>query len=164
MSEWDAVVKEWTVDTGHCYAGALANAEDGAIYACAASTGDAWGLVYKEDYKVDIEDEEGKKKATAINEPGTILTGITEGEAPLGVWIGGVKYKVIRLEKDFEYGDHSFDCLLCARPKAGAHLVKTATANGSIVIVLYDEAQEQTTGNAKICALAFADYLTSEGY
>eukprot|EP00914_Ancora_sagittata_P004840 GHVO01010125.1.p1 GENE.GHVO01010125.1~~GHVO01010125.1.p1 ORF type:complete len:163 (-),score=22.65 GHVO01010125.1:970-1458(-) len=162
MSDWDSVVSEWTVGTGNCYAGALANGEDGLIYACAVDEGEPWSAVYCEDYSVEIEQEDGSKKKTQISEPTTILQAIQKGSAPNGLWMGGIKYKVISLEKEFEYGDYTFGTLLCARPKAGAHLV--STPGNSIVIVLYDEQKDQTAGNAKVCALAFAEYLAGEGY
>lgn len=51
---------------------------------------------------------------------------------------------------------------MCARPKGGAHLIKTQ--NGSIVIALYDEEKEQDKGNSRTTALAFAEYLHQSGY
>eukprot|EP00923_Selenidium_pygospionis_P042397 GHVN01073352.1.p1 GENE.GHVN01073352.1~~GHVN01073352.1.p1 ORF type:complete len:107 (-),score=18.91 GHVN01073352.1:241-540(-) len=97
-----------------------------------------------------------------ISEPTTILQAVNDGTAPQGVWIGGVKYKVVLPQNQFEYNDQNYDIVLCAKSKGGLFLVKTT--GGSIVVALYDEEKEQTKGGAKTTALAFAEYLVGEGY
>lgn len=65
-------------------------------------------------------------------------------------------------EPGFEYGDAEFDTVLLAKPKGGAHLVKTP--GGSVVIALYDEEKDQNKGASRISALGFAEFLHQQGY
>jgi len=163
MSEWDATVREWLVAQGYCYAGGLANASDGAVYSAAASEEeDGWAYLYKDDHDEQIMNENDKEETVTITEANTIYQAITEYKAPHGVWIGGEKYKVVRQEPAFEFNDCTFDCVFCAKPKGGAHMIKTA--GGTVVIALYSEEKDQASGNAKQVALAFAEYLATEGY
>lgn len=163
MSDWDPVVKEWLVDTGYCCAGGIANAEDGVVFSAAADDADGWSKLYKEDHEEDVLGEDGETVTkTSVNEGATIKAAIETGSSPEGVWIGGVKYKVVQSEKKFEYNDQEFDTCLVAKTKGGAHLIKTV--NGSIVIAIFDEEKEQDKGNSRGTALAFAEYLVQSGY
>ncbi|CEL94628.1 unnamed protein product [Vitrella brassicaformis CCMP3155] len=156
--------QEWLVDTGYCFAGGLASVENGAVYAAAPVAESAgWAYMYKEDHDEEFPNETGDATETVtINEPHNIKQAITEGRCPHGVWFGGVKYKVIRQDLNFESGDYSFNCVVLAKEKGGGHLV--ATPGGTIVIALFDENLEQTSGNCRRVALAFAEYLAEQQY
>lgn len=163
MSEWDPVVREWLVDTGYCCAGGIANAEDGAVFSAAADDGDGWSRLFKEDHEEDTLGEDGETVTKkVINEGSTLKAAMDTGSVPEGVWIGGVKYKLVQSEKKFEYNDQEFDTCLLAKNKGGAHLIKTV--NGSIVVAMFDEEKDQDKGNSMGTALAFAEYLAQSGY
>lgn len=165
--QWSPIVQEWTVDTGYCCAGALANAEDGALYAAApttASTAEStvgWDLVYAADADRDIMQEDGSTKPMPICEAATLKEATNPpGRPKHGLWIGGNKYSVVQFDPEFESGDATFITAFANRPKKGVHLVSTGT---TIVIGMYDEEQEQTSGNCKRVVLAFAEYMKSLG-
>eukprot|EP00920_Eleutheroschizon_duboscqi_P027103 GHVT01066351.1.p1 GENE.GHVT01066351.1~~GHVT01066351.1.p1 ORF type:complete len:164 (+),score=33.80 GHVT01066351.1:245-736(+) len=163
MSDWDPVVKEWLVDVGACYAGGIANAADGVVFAAAADDEDGWSKLVAEDHEQEMPDETGESTTkVSINEPTTLLQAVTDGRAPQGVWFGKVKHKIVGTEKDFEYNDCVFTISMCARPKGGAHLI--TTPNGSVVIAMFDEGKDQSKGNSRTAALAFAEYLVQSGY
>lgn len=162
MSEWSATIQQWLIDPGYCYAAGLASAETGEAYAAAGTTDDPMSCIYCADHEEKIPNEAGGEDEVVINEPLTILSAATEFSAPNGVWIGKEKYKIVRPEPEFEYNDETFCCVFCAKSKGGAYLVKTS--GGSIVIALYDEEKEQSSGQAKTGALAFAQYLNQNGY
>ena len=65
-------------------------------------------------------------------------------------WLGEVSHTRPRLRRTTQY----------PRPKKGVHIVSTGT---TIVIGMYDEEQEQTSGNCKRVVLAFAEYMKSLG-
>eukprot|EP00922_Rhytidocystis_sp_ex-Travisia-forbesii_P021704 GHVS01031776.1.p1 GENE.GHVS01031776.1~~GHVS01031776.1.p1 ORF type:complete len:185 (-),score=57.21 GHVS01031776.1:497-988(-) len=159
MGEWDPTVKEWLVDPQQCCAGGLASTDDYAVYAAGAEEGvEAWGLLYAEDHEQEVLADDGESMITVtINEASTIKQAVEDGRAPNGLWLGGVKYKVVRQEKDFPYGENKFDITFCAKNKGGCHVVKTE--NGTVVIAMYDEDKEQTAGNSKSAALLFAEYM-----
>lgn len=135
----------------------------GAVFSAAADEGDGWERLYKDDHEEDVLEEDGETVSKKpINEATTIKQAIETGSSPEGVWLGGVKYKIVQTEKKFEYNDQEFDTCLVAKNKGGAHLIKTA--NGSVVIAIFDEEKEQDKGNSKSTALAFAEYLVQSGY
>eukprot|EP01068_Selenidium_serpulae_P010807 Selendium_serpulae@DN5535_c0_g1_i5.p1 len=165
MSEWDGTVKEWLVDGGYCSAGGLANAEDGVVYAAAASEeeGDeGWSVLYKDDHEVPVAQEDGSEVNETINEASTIRSAAIEFKAPKGLWIGGTKYKVVKPQQAFDYNDVTVDVINCAKEKGGCVLVKTS--GGSIVIAMFDENKEQTNSGCMGAALAFAEFMISSGY
>ena len=52
---WDWTLQEWLTDTGSCYAAAMAQKADGAMYAAAPTENDAgWADVYAEDHEQEI--------------------------------------------------------------------------------------------------------------
>eukprot|EP00746_Dinoflagellata_sp_MGD_P160820 gnl/MRDRNA2_/MRDRNA2_87747_c0_seq1.p1 gnl/MRDRNA2_/MRDRNA2_87747_c0~~gnl/MRDRNA2_/MRDRNA2_87747_c0_seq1.p1 ORF type:complete len:166 (-),score=48.73 gnl/MRDRNA2_/MRDRNA2_87747_c0_seq1:147-644(-) len=160
---WDAILQEWTVDTGYCYAGGLANAEDGAFYAAAPVEGEAgWGLIYADDEEKEILQEDGEtKKKEMISEAATLLEALSTGRAKKGLWLGGEKYSVVQYDKEFESGDATFTTVFANRPKKGVHIVSTGS---QVAVGFYDESKEQTSGNCKRVVLAFAEYLKGAGY
>nr|AGW51294.1 profilin-like protein [Sarcocystis neurona] len=160
--EWDTLCQDWLPGTGYCSAGGLCSAEDGVIYAAASNSHKGWAVLYRDDHEQDELGEDGNPigKVT-INEGSTIKKAMEEGSAPNGVWIGGVKYKVVRPEKNVEYNGIMYDTVMCARPKGGAHLIKTP--KGTIIVAVYDEEKEQSAGNSRTCALAFAHHLNFLG-
>ncbi|XP_058515689.1 profilin-like [Ochotona princeps] len=158
---WDKMCQEWLPATGYCSAGGLCSAVDGVIYAAANTDTRGWGVLYKEDHEQDVLGEDGNPVGKmTINEGSTIKKAMDEGAAPEGVWIAGVKYKVVRPEKEVEYNGALYDTVMCARHKGGAHLVRTP--KGTIVVAIYDEEKEQSAGSSRDCALAFAHHLNSE--
>eukprot|EP00922_Rhytidocystis_sp_ex-Travisia-forbesii_P055455 GHVS01082108.1.p1 GENE.GHVS01082108.1~~GHVS01082108.1.p1 ORF type:complete len:165 (+),score=31.33 GHVS01082108.1:342-836(+) len=164
MGDWDGVVKEWLVDPGQCSAGGLASTEDFAVYAAAAEENvDGWSLLYADDHTQEVLGEDGETMVSVdIKEADTIKQAVEDGRAPNGMWLGTQKYKVVRQEKDFPYGELKFDLTFCAKTKGGCHIVKTE--GGALIIAIYDEDKEQTAGNSKGAALAFAEYMAQQGY
>ncbi|KAH7647587.1 sporozoite antigen [Cryptosporidium bovis] len=163
MSDWDTIVKEWLIDTGSVCAGGLCSTSDGALYAASIDEGDAWQTLVREDHEENVVQADGVTEAPEmINDQSTILQAITEGVAPKGVWIGGNKYKIVRVEKDFQQNDASVHVIFCTKPQGGCFIVDTQ--NGSAVIAIYDESKEQSSGNCKKVALQLAEYLVSQGY
>ncbi|KAF8820609.1 profilin PRF [Cardiosporidium cionae] len=166
-SGWSETIREWLIDGGHCVAGALASAEDGIIYAACYSdhVGDeeAFAYVYSDDHEEETLADDGEStKAVTINEPTTILQAVDEGKAPDGVWLGGRKFKLVDKDSSVEYNECVFNCLVLARSKGGATVVKTS--GGTIIIAIYDDDLDQRKGNCRQAALAFSENLESQGY
>eukprot|EP00921_Rhytidocystis_pertsovi_P011860 GHVQ01019211.1.p2 GENE.GHVQ01019211.1~~GHVQ01019211.1.p2 ORF type:complete len:163 (-),score=38.55 GHVQ01019211.1:116-604(-) len=162
MGDWDSVVKEWLVDPGYCCAGGLTASEDCVVYSAAADDDSGWAKLYKDPHEQTVMGPDGETEETVtITEADTIKTSVETGEAKQGLWLGGDKYRVVRIEKGFEYQDTKFDLVFAAKNKGGCFLVKT---ENSVVIALYDEEKDQTAGNAKGAALAFALYMAQQGY
>ncbi|OII70820.1 sporozoite antigen [Cryptosporidium ubiquitum] len=162
MSEWDDMVKEWLIDTGNVCAGGLCSS-DGAFYAASADQGDAWQTLVRDDHEENVIQPDGVSVAAeVINDQSTIFQAISEGKAPNGVWLGGNKYKIIRVEKDFQQNDATLDVIFCNKSQGGCFLVNTK--NGNVVVAVYDECKDQSSGNCKKVALDLAEYLASQGY
>ncbi|TRY52558.1 Profilin [Cryptosporidium tyzzeri] len=162
MSEWDDMVKEWLIDTGSVCAGGLCSI-DGAFYAASADQGDAWKTLVREDHEENVIQSDGVSEAAEmINDQTTLCQAISEGKAPNGVWVGGNKYKIIRVEKDFQQNDATVHVTFCNKPQGGCFLVDTQ--NGTVVVAVYDESKDQSSGNCKKVALQLAEYLVSQGY
>ncbi|KAI4839551.1 profilin [Plasmodium brasilianum] len=164
---WDSYLNDRLLSTNQVSAAGLASEEDGVVYACVAQADendpnfDKWTLFYKEDYEIEVEDENGNKSKKTINEGQTLLTVFKEGYAPDGVWLGGTKYQFINIEKDLDFEGCTFDVATCAKLKGGLHLVKVP--GGNILVVIYDEEKEQDRGNSKIAALTFSKELAESG-
>ncbi|KAH0488334.1 MAG: hypothetical protein KVP17_001139 [Porospora cf. gigantea B] len=162
MSEWDQTVREWLIDENHCVAGALANGDTGQVYAAAGLDEDGWKLMWMDDHDVQVCLEDGSEVTVKMNE-GQSIKSVVSGERPdTGLYIGGQKFRVVRTQLEFDYNDQNYDMVLCAKPKAGLVMVKTH--NGSIVLAMYTEEKGQSQGNTKGAALAFAEFLSAEGY
>merc|ERR1712232_1090220 len=158
MGSWDSTIEEWLISEGKCYAGMLAQFEDGMPYAAAPVENEAgWGFVYKEDHEEDITQDDGSTKKMTINEPGCLKEACESGKTkPGGFWLGGLKYNITQYDAAYEAGDYTHTVLFCNRPKKGVHVIKTAS---QIVCGFYDEEKGQTSGNAKMAVMAFAEYL-----
>eukprot|EP00386_Alphamonas_edax_P010418 GDKI01033665.1.p1 GENE.GDKI01033665.1~~GDKI01033665.1.p1 ORF type:complete len:154 (-),score=70.99 GDKI01033665.1:366-827(-) len=153
MSEWDGYCQQWLVDTQWCQAGGLANAADGNLYA-AYPADLMWQAQHQQQIPTDVEDV---YQTVDIDEPTTLYQVINGETPPYGLWLAGEKYTVVvRDEED------SIKCIFCAKKKGGVHIAITPA--GSAVLATYSEDLEQTSGNAKSCAIAFAKYLTENGY
>ncbi|KJP86789.1 profilin [Plasmodium fragile] len=164
---WDSYLNDRLLATNQVSAAGLASEEDGVVYACVAQADennpefDKWTLFYKEDYEIEVEDENGNKSKKTINEGQTLLTVFKEGYAPDGVWLGGTKYQFINIERDLEFEGYTFDVATCAKLKGGLHLIKVP--GGNILVVLYDEEKEHDRGNSKVAALTFSKELAESG-
>mmetsp|Transcript_39228 Transcript_39228/g.113247 ORF Transcript_39228/g.113247 Transcript_39228/m.113247 type:complete len:168 (-) Transcript_39228:258-761(-) len=160
---WDQTIEEWLVSEGFCYAGALAQLEDGAFYGAAPVKDEVgWSYVFKDEHEEDITQDDDSVKKMSINEPACIMSLVNTGKAPDGgLWLGGLKYSVVQYDPNFESGDATLVVCSAARPKKGVHLVSTGS---QVVAAFYDEEKNQTAGNAKKTALAFAEYLKGIGY
>ncbi|SBT35546.1 hypothetical protein POVWA1_027920 [Plasmodium ovale wallikeri] len=148
---WDNYLNDRLLATNQVSAAGLASADEN------DPNFDKWSLFYKEDYEIEVEDENGTKSKKTINEGQTLLTVFKEGYAPDGVWLGGVKYQFINIERDLEFEGYTFDVATCAKLKGGLHLIKVP--GGNILVVLYDEEKEHDRGNSKIAALTFSKEL-----
>mmetsp|Transcript_135591 Transcript_135591/g.301802 ORF Transcript_135591/g.301802 Transcript_135591/m.301802 type:complete len:167 (+) Transcript_135591:69-569(+) len=159
---WDQTLEEWVLSEGYNYAAFMAQCTDGAAYAAAPVAEEAgWGFVYKEDHEEEIEQDDGSKKKTTINEPTALLEAIAKGKCKDGFWVGGLKYNITQFDAKFESGDAEYVVLFANRPKKGINIVSTGS---QIVAGLYDEEKGQTAGNSKKTVLAYAEYLKSIGY
>lgn len=154
--EWDIFLQQWLVDPGYASAAGLAGA-DGYFYAATPS----WDAVWWEEHVENILQDDDSVVPMQINETSCLLEALTSGTAPLGVWFGGNKYKVITREADFKSGDNTFTWLFVKRPMMGVHIVSTGA---SIIVGIYDEEQQQTSGNCKHGVVAVAEYLAQSGY
>ncbi|KAF7459177.1 profilin PRF [Cryptosporidium felis] len=162
-SDWDSIVKEWLIDTGCACVGGLCSSENGTFYAASIDEGDAWKTILREDHEENVIQADGVTEAPEmINDQSTLCQAICEGSAPNGVWIAGNKYKIVRIEKDFQQNDTVVNVTFCNKPQGGCFLVDTQ--NGTTVVAVYDESKEQSSGNCKKVALQLAEYLASQGY
>merc|ERR1711879_1034921 len=149
MSEsWDGTLEEWTTAYYKevCAAG-LAQQEDGAFYAAAPVAEDAgWGHIYKDDHEEEIMQEDGETmKKVMINEAATLKAVVDTLETPPnGLWLGGKKYRICRVDKDFENGDFKYDVIHCACPKGGCTIAKSKT---QIIVCFFDEEKGGSKGN-----------------
>jgi len=166
---WDQILQEWCIDTKHCCAAALAQTTDYQLYAAAPVADDAgWGLIYKEDHDEQIMQQNGNEVTEVtvkINEAATLKEAIESdmkisGPSKNGFWIGGEKYKVVQRDPEFESKDSKFTWVLATRPKKGVHILAT---KASVLICMYNEDQDMTSGNCKNHAISMAEYLVSEG-
>eukprot|EP00915_Cephaloidophora_sp_WS-2016_P005827 GHVH01007701.1.p1 GENE.GHVH01007701.1~~GHVH01007701.1.p1 ORF type:complete len:148 (-),score=21.81 GHVH01007701.1:55-498(-) len=131
MSEWDETVKEWLTDSGKCFAAGFANA-DGRMYAAYSTEGSGWEVMWNEDEEKPIAQEDGTDVMEVVNEAETIQAAIETGRTPKGLYVGGKKYRIVRLEKEFDYNDQTYVLLTCGCPGGGLVLAKTT--NGTIVL------------------------------
>merc|ERR1712107_955431 len=100
----DSTLQEWTTDYyKEVCASGLAQQTDGAFYAAAPVADDAgWERIYKDDHEEDILQEDGETvKKVMINEAATLKAAVdTLKSPPSGLWLGGKKYRVCRVDKD----------------------------------------------------------------
>merc|ERR550525_1171950 len=125
--------------------GGFADAENGLMYGASN-----WDDMYKEDHEVqELQDDGVTVKKVWINEAANIKTAMDTGKKPPGgLWVGGVKYKIIN-KNTFEVGDGE-ECpgLLAQRTNGGLFML---SRNGSFTVGLYDENKGQNTGNCINC-------------
>nr|ABK59938.1 3-1E protein [Eimeria tenella] len=161
---WDTSVKEWLVDTGKVYAGGIASIADGCrLFGAAIDNGeDAWSQLVKTGYQIEVLQEDGSSTQEDCDEAETLRQAIVDGRAPNGVYIGGVKYKLAEVKRDFTYNDQNYDVAILGKNKGGGFLIKTP--NDNVVIALYDEEKEHNKADALTTALAFAEYLYQGGF
>lgn len=163
VEEWNALIHEWMIAKGRVYICGLATTKDGAVFAAACAEGDdPVSPVYKSNYEMPLPQEDGSEKMTPIDEPQTIVTAAKTLRAPIGLWVGGQKFKVVRSEEALDHGEHTFRCVFCAKPKGGLHMV--VTPKGTIILAIYNEDKGQQGADAKGAALDFAEYLANNGY
>ncbi|CDJ60740.1 profilin family protein, putative [Eimeria maxima] len=164
-SAWDTSVKEWLVDTGRVCAGAVASlADEGRIFGCAIDNENesAWEKLIKNNYKIEMMKEDGEIELIDCYEHELLRHAIVDGKAPNGVYIGGIKYKLAEVKRDFTYNDQNYDIAILGKNKGGGFLIKTP--NDNVVVALYDEEKEQNKADALTTALAFAEYLYQGGF
>jgi profilin-like protein len=162
MSSWDEIIEQQLVQTGACYAAALANAPpDLAFYAAApVANGEGWKHLWSEDHVQNVQVSEDRFEDVSISEAMILAKALMTGTAPNGVWLGKTKYKVVQRDPNFEIGDQRVVCLFVNRPRGGAHIVSTEK---TVVVGLYNEDIGQTSGNCKRAVLRFVEYLVENG-
>ena len=102
------------------------------------------------------------EKSESIDEGWQLKQLVDTGKKPYGgMWFGGVGYKVVNVDANFEMGEATFWWCFCSKPKGGLHLVSTGS---QIVGGFYSEEKGQSSGNCKKTVLAFAEYLKGIGY
>jgi len=178
MGEWDTYLDTYltneTLEDGNtrgAFAAALANVSDYQFYAASPSEGDAgWAKVYADPQNRQIMQEDGTEKPVMITESETLKDAITrdmkkDGPSPTGLWLGGVKYKVVRRDEAETVGDGTVVSVLATRPNnKGVHIICTEK---TVICALYDEKGDEggasTAGTCKQRALDFAAYMKGEG-
>ncbi|CAE7895732.1 Pfn [Symbiodinium necroappetens] len=162
-ASWDQTLDEWLISEGYCYAAGMAQLEDGNFYAAAPVAEEAgWGFIYKDDHEEMIMQDDMTEKKMTINE-GTALKFLADNHKapPTGLWFGGEKYAVTRVDKNFESGDASFVFIFAAKPKKG---VSVAITKSQVICGFYDEEKGQVGGNCTKAVVAFAEYMVGLGY
>merc|ERR1712150_2020 len=153
------VVQEWLLDEGYCCAGALANLEDGAMYAAApAANEEGWGLIFAEPHEEEIMQEDMTTKKVTVDEAVCLHAVISTGKKHAnGIWIGGEKYNMTKCEKE-TIAEKEAQHIFCNRPKKGVHIIATET---NIVVAMFNEEKgaAQNGGNCAKAAVAFTEYL-----
>lgn len=159
---WDQTIQEWLIDEGHCYAGALANKEDGQMYAAApVADQEGWTYVFKDCHEEEVMQDDMSTTKVIIDETKALLSVATTFKAPpSGLWMGGEKYTVTRVS-DIEAGDTTLKVIFCNKPKKGVVIIPT---NTQIIIAMYSEEKGQEGRMANKTALAFAEYMVGAGY
>merc|ERR1719253_250832 len=101
---WDQTLEEWLISEGYCYAAALAQLEDSAMYAAAPVAGEAgWGFVFADDHEETVLNDDMSEKKMTISEAACLKSVVGTGKAPTGgLWLGGLKYNVTQYDKAFE--------------------------------------------------------------
>lgn len=164
---WDATVQEWLVDTGKVCAGGVCSIASGCRFFGVASDNPndpegPWGPVVKSGYKIEVSQEDGSKQEVEIDEGETIRQAIVDGKAPNGVYMGGTRYQLTEVKREFENNGQNYDIAILGRNKGGAFLIKTPNEN--VAVAIFDEEKEQNKADALGTALAFADYLYQGGF
>ena len=162
MASWDEIIEQQLVQSGACYAAALANAPpELAFYAAApVADGEGWRHVWSEDHVQNVQVSEDAFDNINISEAAILAKALLEGAAPYGIWLGKTKYKFVQRDANFEVNDQRVICLFANRPKGGAHIAATEK---TVVIGLYNEDAGQTSGNCKKAVLGFVEYLIDNG-
>nr|AAW31899.1 19 kDa sporozoite antigen [Eimeria tenella] len=161
---WDTSVREWLVDTGRVFAGGVASIADGCrlFGAAVEGEGNAWEELVKTNYQIEVPQEDGTSISVDCDEAETLRQAVVDGRAPNGVYIGGTKYKLAEVKRDFTFNDQNYDVAILGKNKGGGFLIKTPNEN--VVIALYDEEKEQNKADALTTALNFAEYLHQSGF
>lgn len=138
------------------------------LYAASPSKDAAgWSRVHSEDHEKEIlqTDERGVElpaKTVMINEAACLKEVIETGRCTNGLWIAGQKHTITRYIIDEEIAEQKCVCITTAVPgKKGAVIITTKT---QIVVALFDESANIPGGNAKKCAVDFAQYMIEMGY
>ncbi|CAE7263651.1 Pfn [Symbiodinium pilosum] len=154
-ASWDQTLDEWLISEGYCYAAGMAQLEDGNFYAAAPVADEAgWGFIFKEDHEQMIMQDDMTEKKMTINE-GTALKFLADNHKapPTGLWFGGEKYAVTRVDKNFESGDCSFVFIFAAKPKKAVrsspdgNLYLTQVDVGWVVIAFMSANVQQVVSN-----------------
>lgn len=162
---WDNMLDEYLIATKGCIGAALASRTDYTLYAAAPvePTNKGWDIMYKAPYKEKIPGaEEGQETEVDIDEAATLKETVetdimVSGPAKLGLWLGGVRFRVVQREVEDNY------IWVCAvnKDKQGAHILATQT---QVLVTVYDEkVAGQKSGNCKSQAIQMIDYMISEG-
>lgn len=167
---WDGTVQEWLVDGGKVWAGGVCSIASGCRFFGVAhdqprdpdNPEAAWLPVVKSGYKIDVTKPDGTVESVDCDESETIRQAIVDGKAPNGVYIGGVKYQLTEIKRDFENNGQNYDIAILGRTKGGGFLIKTP--NDNVAVALFDEEKEQNKADALGAALLFADYLYQGGF
>ena len=162
MSSWDEILEQNVVSDGSCIVAGLANAADCAFYAAApVANSFGWAGVWSEPHVQQIEVDVDRFENVQIEESRILHQALITGSAPHGLWLGKNKYKVVRLDTDFEVAGKAVRLLFASRPKGGVHIASTGT---TVLIGVYSEERGQTSAAARQAVLRFAEYLLNNGY
>lgn len=157
-----------SVDEPSACAACLANKDSCEMYAAAPITGEVgWSKCYAEPQERPIMQEDGNEKPVHIVELDCLKDSLTrdlrkDGPSLNGLWIGGIKYKVV-IKGEEDAGDHKVEWIhACAEGKKGVHIFVTSS---QVLCAFYDENAENPTtgGNCKKQAIEFVKWLCDEG-
>ncbi|KAK2195547.1 bifunctional Profilin superfamily/Profilin [Babesia duncani] len=164
MSDWVPTIKTLALSNNAAFGAGIANAADGELFAAADIDHEdlCWDSVYKDPYEYTYNDDNGKQQKHQIEEKVTIKEAFDNKSSTLGIFIGGEKYTFASYYGDLEVGAYTFEGISAAKPKGGAHLIKTP--GGYIVIVVYDESRGQDKIKSRMAAISLAEYMAQNGY
>eukprot|EP00927_Polykrikos_kofoidii_P000543 TRINITY_DN10199_c0_g1_i1.p1 TRINITY_DN10199_c0_g1~~TRINITY_DN10199_c0_g1_i1.p1 ORF type:complete len:245 (+),score=30.33 TRINITY_DN10199_c0_g1_i1:41-775(+) len=99
--DWSAYLDNYFIMPGHCIAVGLAFRHSGVLFA--AAPGDA-GLerLYHDTHEESLLQNDGSFKRFCINEPSVLRDVIDDRDPRGGVWLGGVKYGIIRRDDNHD--------------------------------------------------------------
>uniref|UniRef100_A0A7S2VQS4 Profilin n=1 Tax=Zooxanthella nutricula TaxID=1333877 RepID=A0A7S2VQS4_9DINO len=167
---WGQAIEEWLISAGVCEAGALANREDGAMYAAAPVAGDAgWDKVWKDDYQVTVLAEDGVTEQRAdICEAATLKQVADmqnmDDRPQHGLWLAGRKYVITGREVLTATSVNAEVPVVQAANKETKTAAVIAVAGSQIVVAITNEGKGQKPPNAINAVMCFAEYLINEGY
>lgn len=145
---WQAYVDTQLIATGQVKQAALLSCEDASVW---ASTPDFMPRTY--DAPITLED--GSDSTAAVNEAEVLVKLMNTGEAGLlGLRVNGEKYQILRTY-------HEPAVTVYGKKKRGGICI--TRTNMVLVVGVYDENENQTSGGCNLAVEKLGDYLRDNG-